>query len=268
MLHAGEVGLRRIGEEVVAAGPAHVEMLDQPVRVETHVGHLHGQICDGGAAAARKLANAVDGVVIVVGQEVMAARCEGIGLAHQLQRAAGVGRKDHGVFVRREKLKDRGARSTSRCLPAKWGCWVCQTLQSNSICPLRGVQPAAGIVEVICPVREPDCGAHVEARSQRSRASFPRAQGVHNRPGHRQVVAVSWLRGRCLLRRPSAEDRAAQIRRCFRQVYTRAGPCPTVGPGFRLLAADARNIRRGRMRQLPLAAGAAALYAAVDRVFG
>ncbi len=45
-----------------------------------------------------ELADAIDGVVVVKGQQVMPAG-EGIGLADQLERAAGVGREDAQVFL-------------------------------------------------------------------------------------------------------------------------------------------------------------------------
>jgi hypothetical protein len=61
---------------------------------DRNVGHL-------GAAGAGEFADPVDRVVIVEGQQVVAALPEGIGFADQFERAAGVLGEDDNVLFRR-----------------------------------------------------------------------------------------------------------------------------------------------------------------------
>ena len=59
----------------------------------------HRNVGDGRAFVARELADAVDGVVIIEGQQVVVAGTEGIRLADQLERAGRVRREDDHVLV-------------------------------------------------------------------------------------------------------------------------------------------------------------------------
>ena len=98
VLHAAEVGLRRKREELCRralpsaaprragpCGPAPVEA--QVLLADRHVG-------DRGAPLAGELADAVDGVVVVVGEQEATAGRERVRLADELERAARVGRED------------------------------------------------------------------------------------------------------------------------------------------------------------------------------
>ena len=102
MLHAAEVRLGRVGKEPVGALRGHVDAaLAQGVPVEAKVGFAYRYVRDRRPFAMGELADAVDGVVIVVAQQVDAAGPEGIGLADQSQRPGGVRREDDVVLAAR-----------------------------------------------------------------------------------------------------------------------------------------------------------------------
>ena len=78
MLHATEVRLGGEGEQVVAAGHRFAEFGLDHRAVEPQLLGAHGQIGDRRAVRACELADAVDRVVVVVGQKVVVAALERI----------------------------------------------------------------------------------------------------------------------------------------------------------------------------------------------
>jgi hypothetical protein len=99
VLDAREIGLRGEREEVPTAGLYALEQHVQTVAVDSEVGHRQRGVVDLGAFRRRELADAVDGVVVIDGEEVAAARREGITLADVLERAAGVQGEDRRVLA-------------------------------------------------------------------------------------------------------------------------------------------------------------------------
>jgi hypothetical protein len=67
--------------------------------VHTQVGRLARDVRRLGASGARELADAVDGVVVVEGEQEAISRTERIGLADESQRARRIRREDGDVFV-------------------------------------------------------------------------------------------------------------------------------------------------------------------------
>ena len=81
-------------------------------QIESQLGHGQRRVGDSRARGARELANAVDRVVIVDGQEQPSARRERIRLADMLQGAGRVGGEDRRVVAGRvEPLEDGAARA-------------------------------------------------------------------------------------------------------------------------------------------------------------
>ena len=100
MLDAGEVGWRRKGEEVREYRIALVEGREQVPFVDAQFGNRERRIADLGAPGAGELAHAVDGIVVVGGQQQPFAGLERKGVpADELQRARRVEGEDRGVVA-------------------------------------------------------------------------------------------------------------------------------------------------------------------------
>ncbi|MNC85050.1 hypothetical protein D3C83_06250 [compost metagenome] len=97
MPDAREVRLRREGEQVVGPGRSRRHPGPHRCGVEPQLGIRQRQVFDERSAGAGELADAVDRVVIVGAQEQPPARRERKALAHVLQGARRIGRKDGGV---------------------------------------------------------------------------------------------------------------------------------------------------------------------------
>jgi hypothetical protein len=96
-----EVGLRGVGEKVGRIGAGLIEIRRQPLLVDPHGRRKDGCVGHPGSSGPRKLANAVDGVVVVEGQEIVALRRERIGLADEAQGSTCVLSEADHVFVGR-----------------------------------------------------------------------------------------------------------------------------------------------------------------------
>ncbi len=99
MLDAGEVGLRRVGEEVVAARAGVVEVAVEHVAGDAQVGRLERHVRGLHALGAGELADAVDRVVVVEQGQVPALGHERIRLADEPQSTRRVRREDAGVLA-------------------------------------------------------------------------------------------------------------------------------------------------------------------------
>jgi hypothetical protein len=100
MLDAGEVRLRRIGEQVVVLAADLGQVAGKQLRVDAQVGRLARHVGRLGAAGARELADPVDGVVVVEGEQEAVTAAERVRLADQAQRAGRVRGEDRDVLVR------------------------------------------------------------------------------------------------------------------------------------------------------------------------
>ena len=114
VLHAAEVRLRRVGEQPRGTGiaAARIESAHHEVFVEPKIRLANRYVGDICTATTCELADPVDGVVVVVAEQVARAGLERVRLTHQLQRVAGVLREDDVVFLRicREELVHRFTR--------------------------------------------------------------------------------------------------------------------------------------------------------------
>ena len=100
MLNPGEVRLRGIREEIVAAAVRRIEVVIQHRFIHAQLGRDHGHVGGSRAPQAVEFANAVHRVVVVEGQQEEIARAEGVRLAHQFQGVAGVRGEHQRVFLR------------------------------------------------------------------------------------------------------------------------------------------------------------------------
>jgi len=101
VLRAREVGLRGKREEIRCAPVDPLQLRVQPVHVDAQLRRDDGDVGEGGALVPRELPDAVHRVVVVEGEQVAAALRERVGLAHQLERVAGIGCEDRRVLARR-----------------------------------------------------------------------------------------------------------------------------------------------------------------------
>ena len=99
MLHAGEIRLRRIREEMVSGRRNAIELAHQVVLVQPHFGQDDRNVGRRRATRAGELANAVHRIVVVEGKQEPSAGREGIRLADQFQCLTGIGGKDHGPLA-------------------------------------------------------------------------------------------------------------------------------------------------------------------------
>jgi len=83
LLHAGEVRLGRVGEQVVVLAADLGQVARQQRLVHAQIGRLARDVGRLGAAGARELTDAVDGVVVVEGEQEAVARMERVGLADE-----------------------------------------------------------------------------------------------------------------------------------------------------------------------------------------
>lgn len=161
VLDGGEVGLGGVGKEVVAAAFGLGEIFIDAGLVSAHAGRQDGQVGDGGAAGKGEFADAVDGVVIVEGEEVTAALAEGVGFAHQFEGAAGIGGEDDDVLggVGMEEAQDGFAGAIDApgggCRGGVGGMRVAENAGAQHLVLgvdlALGVESAAGVVEVDLP---------------------------------------------------------------------------------------------------------------------
>ena len=158
VLDAGEVRLRRVGEQVVVIARRVGQVARQQVLVDAQVGRDARHVRGLGAAGASELADPVDRVVVVEGQQEPVAGMERIRLADQPQRAGRVRGEDRHVLIRRriEELQHRragalgelGARRRGRVDRVRVAEHAALQ-QPHVLAQLRlGEQPAAGVVEV------------------------------------------------------------------------------------------------------------------------
>ncbi len=90
----------RVSKEIISAGPGLIQRLGQHGFVHAHIRQHHWNVGHFGAFAMRKLADAIDRVVVVKSQQVVVAGSKRIGLPDDFQRAAGVGRKNDIILCR------------------------------------------------------------------------------------------------------------------------------------------------------------------------
>ena len=112
MAHARVVRLRRVGEQARRTGGQAIELAHDGLAVDPQRRRGQRQVGRFAARGPRELADAVDRVVVVGGEEQAAAVTERVGLADQAQRRAGVGREHDVVLVGRgvQEPEDRVAR--------------------------------------------------------------------------------------------------------------------------------------------------------------
>jgi hypothetical protein len=99
VLDAREVGLRRVREKVRTRWIRLIEQPGETIFVEPQIGQGERCVVDGGCAGLRELADAVDRVVIVEGEEQLSTLDEGVALTNVFQGAARVEREDGGVVA-------------------------------------------------------------------------------------------------------------------------------------------------------------------------
>ena len=224
MLDAGEVRLRRIGEEVVAVRVGRRRGGARASRRSTRrSGASSGTYAVARALRAGELADAVDRVVVVERRQEPALRPERIRLADEPQRAGGVRREDAGVLAlgRVEVAQHGGPRP----------------LHERG----RGRRRRVDGVRVA-----------VDAVAQRS-ACAPRA--ATPRTGCRRCSRDRRRRGRrgARTRCARSSSRIAVCRRPDAQRGTRPPPCPAAPMRS---GSDGRHHASAVRRQLALAVGA------------
>jgi hypothetical protein len=99
VVRAGEVGLRGVGEQAVVIARGIGQVARQQALVHTEIGRGARDVGRLGAAGTGELANPVDRVVVVEGEQETIPLAEGVGLADKPQRAGGVGREDRLVLL-------------------------------------------------------------------------------------------------------------------------------------------------------------------------
>ena len=167
VMRAGEVRLRGEGEEVVVIAGRVGQVARQQALVHAQIGRDARHVGRLRAPGAGELADAVDRIVVVEGEQEAIAGAERVGLADEPQRAGRVGREDRDVLLRGGFEELEHARSGAlQHLGARSRGWVDRVRvaehvlaqQRHVLDQLRlGVQPAAGVVEV-------DVAASVQAR--------------------------------------------------------------------------------------------------------
>jgi hypothetical protein len=100
MFDTGEVGLGRIGEQLVSIRDTVVEVARERPVGDAKVRRIQRHIFCARSLRARELADAVDRVVVVARREEPALRPERVRLADEPQRARGVRREDADVLPR------------------------------------------------------------------------------------------------------------------------------------------------------------------------
>jgi hypothetical protein len=98
VLHARKIGLRRKGKQIGVGRIGLVQQSFEACNVQPQFRHHQRRVGNPGAFGARELTNSVYGVVIVKSEQVAAARREGKGFAHELERCRGILREDQDVI--------------------------------------------------------------------------------------------------------------------------------------------------------------------------
>ena len=98
MLDAGEVGLGRVGKEVVGLRVDLIQQGSDFLVIDAHLRRDHRRVGDDGAMGAGKLADAIDRIMVVKGEQIAAAGGERVGFADQFEGAAGVLGEDADIF--------------------------------------------------------------------------------------------------------------------------------------------------------------------------
>ena len=179
---------------------------------------------------ARELADAVDRVVVVVGEQEAAAGRERIGLADELERAAGVGREDDLVLV-----SDRrgSSASTARAPPRASSCEA----QRGRVLRVRVAEHALAAAAR---------GGGGSATPRRARRRCSRGRSA---PGGRGARS-RWRAARRPPRSPRTRGTAARSRRGRRPAHLRrserSGHAPPQSAGSATAAAARAPRRRGR----------------------
>ena len=158
MVDAGEVRLRRIGEQVVVRAAELGEIAGQEALVDAQLGCGARHVGRLGAAGAGELAHAVHRVVVVEGEEEPVARAERVRLADEPQRSRRVRREDGDVLlrIRTEEPEHRVARPLDELRHRRRGrvdgVGVAEDARPQQLEMLRQlrlrVEPGARVVEV------------------------------------------------------------------------------------------------------------------------
>ena len=82
---------------MVTAGSHALEAVQQLDLIYAHIGQLHGNIGGRGTTTTRKLANTVDRIVIIEGQQIVITRLKRICLTDQLQRCTCIRCENDGI---------------------------------------------------------------------------------------------------------------------------------------------------------------------------
>jgi hypothetical protein len=161
VLNAGEVRLRRVGEQVVVIADGVAQVAREQALVDAQIGGHTGYVRGLGPAGARELADPVDRVVVVEGEQKAIAGVERVGLADKAQRAGRIGREDRDVVIRRgpEEVEHVGASALDQLRARRRGgidrvrvAEHIATEQLDMCSQLRlGEQAATGVVEVDVP---------------------------------------------------------------------------------------------------------------------
>jgi hypothetical protein len=99
VLDAREVRLGRVGKQVVVIADRVGQVARQQLLVDPQVGQDARDIGRLGVAGAGELADAVDRVVVVEGEQEAIPWAEGVGLADEPQRPGRVGCEDRDVLI-------------------------------------------------------------------------------------------------------------------------------------------------------------------------
>src|SRR5262249_47321143 len=97
--HSREIRLSRVGKQVGLFWSDTAELFVQGVAVDVQVRRLEWHVLDRAASCDCEIADAVDGIVIVEGQQVPAARTKWVRFAYVLQCPSRVEREDGGVIA-------------------------------------------------------------------------------------------------------------------------------------------------------------------------
>src|SRR6266700_1869981 len=90
MLHARDVRLGGVGKQVRVFRTSLIERTEEKLLVHPQIGWLDGHIREARSFAMSKLTDAVDGVVVIEGEEVLPTRNKGIRLPYELKRTCGI----------------------------------------------------------------------------------------------------------------------------------------------------------------------------------
>src|SRR5579883_814203 len=101
VLHAGDIGLGRVGKQIGLAGVSLRQQAVQLGLMNAQIRWRKRHISDGGASSPGKFANAIHRVMIIKGEQISSVWGKGVRLPDKLERAAGIGSEDHGIFIGR-----------------------------------------------------------------------------------------------------------------------------------------------------------------------